>query len=257
MPLFPQEKRPGILHIIGHSKYGGGTMVVFSLVEMAKVHGLRPAILTDDPATIKVCKERNIETLNFSGIIRPIRPWTDIKAIRHLTKLLRQRNDTIVHTHTLKGGLVGRYAAHKAGVPVIIHHNHGFSFQADSSVVRKGIITIIEKFAANKCDKIISVNRSDVDFAARKGIGSQQKFVTVPNGVNCASIEDIPVTQKHELCKTLAIEHNSILIVIIARLFSEKGHPWLFEALPMIKTSMQRPIHLLVFGDGPHHKKYI
>jgi molybdopterin-guanine dinucleotide biosynthesis protein len=91
---------PSVLHIVGSSAFGGGTMVVFSLIKEAQKRGWKVAILSDDPATIAAAQETKIDIVKFHGIIHSIRPWTDIAAINRLAKLLKERKDTIVHTHT-------------------------------------------------------------------------------------------------------------------------------------------------------------
>src|SRR6185369_15694852 len=63
-------------------------------------------------------------------LVRPIHPWKDLIALRKLTRLFRVQQPEIVHTHSGKAGILGRLAAARAGVPVIIHTIHGPSFGA-------------------------------------------------------------------------------------------------------------------------------
>ena len=49
-------------------------------------------------------------------------------ACRQLTDLFRARQPDIVHTHSGKAGILGRLAAARAGVPIIVHTIHGPSF---------------------------------------------------------------------------------------------------------------------------------
>jgi hypothetical protein len=61
-------------------------------------------------------------------LVRPVHPLKDWLALRQLEKILREQKPDIVHTHSGKAGILGRLAARRAGVPVIIHHIHGPSF---------------------------------------------------------------------------------------------------------------------------------
>src|SRR5258706_10565594 len=61
-------------------------------------------------------------------LVRPIHPWKDTVALIQLGRLLRVRQPDVVHTHSGKAGVLGRLAARRAGVPVIVHHIHRPSF---------------------------------------------------------------------------------------------------------------------------------
>jgi len=57
-------------------------------------------------------------------LVRPVHPLNDFIALRKLEKLLREQKPDIVHTHSGKAGILGRLAARRAKVPIIIHHIH-------------------------------------------------------------------------------------------------------------------------------------
>src|SRR5262245_7201235 len=61
-------------------------------------------------------------------LVRAVHPWKDWLALRQLTKLFTERRPNVVHTHSGKAGILGRLAAHRAHVPIIIHTIHGPSF---------------------------------------------------------------------------------------------------------------------------------
>src|ERR1700761_2280616 len=58
-------------------------------------------------------------------LVRPIHPWKDIVAWRKLTEIFRAQKPDIVHTHSGKAGFIGRWSAHKASIPTVIHTIHG------------------------------------------------------------------------------------------------------------------------------------
>jgi glycosyltransferase involved in cell wall biosynthesis len=55
--------------------------------------------------------------------------------------------------------------------------------------------------------------------------------------------------------REFAAEHAHLL-VIIARLHPEKGHHYLFQALPEIRRRVRRPVRLVVAGEGPFEAAY-
>ncbi len=61
-------------------------------------------------------------------LVRPVHPIKDWHALRKLEAVFREQKPDIVHTHSGKAGILGRLAAKRAGVPLIIHTIHGPSF---------------------------------------------------------------------------------------------------------------------------------
>src|SRR5690606_17951543 len=56
---------------------------------------------------------------------RSILPAKDLSTYRALVRLFRTFQPDVVHTHSSKAGILGRWAAHRARVPVIIHTQLG------------------------------------------------------------------------------------------------------------------------------------
>src|SRR5206468_9802109 len=61
-------------------------------------------------------------------LVREVQPVKDALAFLQLWRFFRRERPQIVHTHTAKAGIIGRWAAKLAGVPLIFHTAHGFGF---------------------------------------------------------------------------------------------------------------------------------
>ena len=107
-----------------------------SLVERARAEGIDVRILPESQ--------------------RSLHPWRDWRCYRKLIAMLRELKPGIVHTHSSKAGILGRAAATKLGIPVV-HTIHGASFHYGQSAVTQRIYIAAEKWAARRCDKLISV----------------------------------------------------------------------------------------------------
>ncbi|NBP24837.1 MAG: glycosyltransferase family 1 protein, partial [Proteobacteria bacterium] len=59
------------------------------------------------------------------SLVRPVHPLMDGLAYLRLKAHFRRTRPHIVHTHSGKAGIVGRFAARHAGVPLVIHTIHG------------------------------------------------------------------------------------------------------------------------------------
>src|SRR6266542_2483722 len=81
-------------------------------------------------------------------LVRPVHPLQDWLALIELTRLLRARRPDIVHTHSGKAGVLGRLAARRADVPIVVHTIHGPSFGPFCRPVANWIFKAAERRAA-------------------------------------------------------------------------------------------------------------
>src|SRR5258705_8818570 len=62
-----------------------------------------------------------METHWIPELVRDVSPTRDFVALLKLTALLRRLKPDLVHTHSSKAGILGRWAAHLAGVGAVVH----------------------------------------------------------------------------------------------------------------------------------------
>lgn len=100
------------------------------------------------------------------SLIRQIRPWSDLSALlalrRHLTRIRQEIGPVmIVHTHSSKAGILGRWAARLAGATVIVHTHHGFGFHDGQPRWFRRLLVGIERLTARVTDGVIVVSRAN------------------------------------------------------------------------------------------------
>ena len=81
-------------------------------------------------------------------LVRAVHPWKDWLALKRLTNLFRAQPPDIVHTHSGKAGVLGRLAAARAQVPIIIHTIHGPSFGSFQNRLANSVFRSAETSAA-------------------------------------------------------------------------------------------------------------
>ncbi len=170
------------------------------------------------------------------SISRRITP-ADLLSILRLAVYFRREKPAIVHTHTSKGGAVGRLAAWLAGVPVIIHTIHGFPFIEGQTWLKYHVYLWIEKALALITDYFLSQSREDVDTASRYRIKARHGYpVHISNGVDVKRFAPGLVNQDtmSQIRESLQLGKEPI-ITMVARLVFEKGYVEMVEALSEIK----------------------
>jgi len=179
---------------------------------------------------------------------RAILPGQDVSAYHELVRRFRQLKPDVVHTHSSKAGIIGRYAAAKANVPAIIHTIHGLAFTASASRLVNGFYRFAERRAARKCQRIVCVADAMRDQSLAAGIGKPEQYVTVYSGMNTAPFINPPVPRE-EIRRQLGLRMEHIAVGTIARLFHLKGHADLLDMAPDL--CVRHPnLRFLWIGDG-------
>lgn len=238
-----------VLHVIGGSEFGGIVPYVASLVKMAREHGGSASVLATAPRIVSYYQEREIEVVQIRGIDRPVNPLRDIAGLRRLVRYLRVTRPTIVHTHTSKGGVIGRLAAHRAGVPITIHTTQGYAFtDYASTVLSRSMFFWAEKAATKWCDFIIAANETDRLKAVESGIVAASKIVTIPNSIDLAEA-DAALRDGASIADELRLDPARPTVGVMARLATQKGIDVFIDAVPAIASAVPEAQFLIV-GSG-------
>lgn len=88
---------------------------------------------------------------------------TFIHLIRHLRAIKKQYPQIIVHTHSTKAGILGRWAALFAGVHYRVHTIHGYGFHPQQSRMAWWPIYLIELFTSLITTHFICVSQADAN----------------------------------------------------------------------------------------------
>ncbi len=186
-------------------------------------------------------------------LVRPVSPVTDFLALRRLTALLREWRPEVVHTHSGKAGVLGRLAAHRAGVPVIIHTIHGPSFGPFQGPFANFAFRSAEKLAARITTHFVVVADAMTRQYLAAGIGTPDKFTRIFSGFDLDPyLQALP---DPVLAAKLGLQAGDFVIGKIARLFALKGHEELIAIAPQLIQEIPRARFLLI-GDGPWRKRF-
>ena len=125
-------------------------------------------------------------------LVRPIHPLHDWLALREVTRLLRAHRPTIVHTHSGKAGILGRLAAARAGVPIIVHTIHGPSFGPFQGPIANAVFLAAERLAARCTTHFVSVAHAMTRQYLDAGIGRPEQFTRILSGFPLEPFLDLP-----------------------------------------------------------------
>jgi len=182
------------------------------------------------------------------SLVRPVHPWKDVLALRELTRLFNARRPDIVHTHSGKAGILGRLAAARAGVPIIIHTIHGPSFGAFQGMTSNLIFRGAERRAGKLTTHFVVVAEAMKRQYLEARIGSPAKYSTIYSGFNLEPF--LATTNDAKFRAHLGLTPEYFVVGKIGRLFKLKGHEHLFAAAVDLVRAFPN-IRFLLVGDGP------
>ncbi len=179
-------------------------------------------------------------------LVRPVSPLRDWQALRKLTACFREQRPDIVHTHSGKAGVLGRLAAHTAGVPVIVHTLHGPSFGPFQGTLANFIFRAAERRAGRVTTHFISVAHAMTEQYLAAGIGKPEQYTRIFSGFDLNPF--LNAKNEPELRAKLGFRPDDFVIGKVARLFENKGHEDLFQIAPALAQKFPQVKFLLVGG---------
>ena len=248
--------RPKVYQVIGGTSaggpgvgWGGGLWVVLPTTRKLIELGCKVWVLCVTEFAEQLFSEIGANIVTSPFWRRAISPRLDLLAFWELFRLCRRERFDVVHTHTSKGGFLGRIGARLAGVPLVIHTAHGFYFnQINCGPKEVMFYRSLEKFASLFCDLIISVNEEDRLRAIQKKVVRPSKIRTVINGINTKRLEN--VVPPDSLPADLDPSGQGILIGTTGRLMQQKGYDYLIQAMPSVLREFPGA-RVIFVGEGP------
>jgi glycosyltransferase involved in cell wall biosynthesis len=211
-----------IAHVITNADSFGGAQRNTLLTLTGLVRDGYEAELVCGPGgrLIEQAKANGITVRVVPNLVRQIDPVKDCRAFFMLSKLFRSREYDIVHTHSTKGGILGRLAARFAQVPVIIHTVHGVPFEMNGDVKTR-IYIGMERLMGKVTDRLVCVGKDLCREAEEWRIVPHQKLVTIYSGIDFSSY----VAQRSPLAvkRDFGVEDSSPIVGCIGRLSQQKA----------------------------------
>src|SRR3989475_11352315 len=119
--------RAKVFHLITKLDLGGAQKVTLMTLERLPRDRYELGLVASPEGLLVEWANRipGLKRVWISSIVRQVRPIQDALAFVRLWRLFRRERPEIVHTHTAKAGILGRWAAKPAGLPYIFPTSHG------------------------------------------------------------------------------------------------------------------------------------
>ncbi|MGH7493170.1 MAG: glycosyltransferase family 4 protein [bacterium] len=256
-----------VLHVITHLGVGGALENTLLTIKGLARHGYEVHLAAgelmpeDGYSDWKAGAEASAEALFLvPKLSRSINPLRDLSALLQLTDLMQAQNYHIVHTHCAKAGILGRMAARRAGVPIVVHTFHSFAWQvahafyptawqSGLSYLKKQLYMAIERYAASLSDALITVSEMNKHEALARHIASREKITTIYSGIELDRFLS-PSASREKVCRKFGVDPCQPIIGMIGRLSTQKA-PLDFVAAAKIVLRHRPEAQFILAGDGP------
>jgi glycosyltransferase involved in cell wall biosynthesis len=168
-------------------------------------------------------------------------------SLRRLRELCRQRRFDVVHTHSGKAGVLGRIAAHRAGVPRIVHTYHGFPFHEFQSPLRRAVYVAIERRVARLTDVVLAVGGGVATEALRRGLANPTTIRTITPVVGTRVVPKTTETMLAARAR-LGLPSSARVVGTVGRIDFQKAPEHLVSAVSALRNS---DVVAVWVGSGP------
>jgi glycosyltransferase involved in cell wall biosynthesis len=243
-----------VLHIITRLIIGGAqenTMLTAALLDPDRyaVDVISGPQTGSEGSLQEEVRARGIPLTIEPALVREIRPAKDLLAVVRLARFIRRSRYAIVHTHSSKAGVLGRWAAWLAGTPIIVHTVHGWGHHERQHPLARRFYILLEQVTQRITDKLIVVSPRNIEKGLADGIATPAKYVTIRSGIELDRFRR-PARPREAVRAELGIPLDAPVVGTVTRLSPQKAPLDFVTATAQVAAS--RPnAHFVVVGDGP------
>jgi glycosyltransferase involved in cell wall biosynthesis len=250
----PVQKKIRVLHVITRLDPGGST--INTLETVARLDRLvydveLVAGRTVDPLgeVADFIDQHNLYCSYIDELVRDVHLLKDVIAFFRLCGVIRHGNYDIVHTHSSKAGIIGRWAAWVCGVKKIVHTPHGHIFYGYFPKPLTQVFLWIERLSAKITTALIALTDKGIEEHVALGVGRRAQWTAIPSGIDL-SVFRTSSEERLQARDEFGLQENAFVFLSAARLETIKNAQVLIAAFGLL--AHEHPQARLIFvGDGP------
>jgi glycosyltransferase involved in cell wall biosynthesis len=250
-----------ICHVITRLIVGGAQENTLLSCEGLHARGHRVTLISGptrgpEGSLVERARRGGYEFIELRELIRAVNPWMDARARRYLRMEFDRLHPDVVHTHSSKAGIVGRFAARDARVPIVVHTVHGMSFNRTQPWVVRKLYAWLERKAARRTHALVAVADAMIAQSVAAGVCPAEKMQTIYSGMEVEHFDPALYDRAAVRAQWGIAEADDVIVVgTIARLFRNKGYE---QLLPIMAAAAQRGprLRFVWIGDGAQRAEY-
>jgi len=253
-----ENKKIRALHIITRLDKGGSaqnTLLTVSRLNKEKFDVTLISGYTDNPdgEIAAFIDEKKIDHIFISQLVRQINLLKDVMAFWRIYEFIKKGKFDIVHTHSSKAGMLGRWAAKLAGVKIIIHTPHGHIFYGYFRWFKTKVFICLEKITSLITDRIVTLTQRGKEEHIKYRIAKPGKFIPIYSGIEMEKFTNCRVNTAKER-QRWNIPLSAPVIGTVTRLEPIKGSQYFISSLSDV-VKIFPDLTAIIIGDGSRRKE--
>tara|TARA_R110002072_G_scaffold297825_2_gene470962 strand:- start:857 stop:1999 length:1143 start_codon:yes stop_codon:yes gene_type:complete len=182
----------------------------------------------DFPADLDALEAEGVHVVRLN-MVREMRPFTDLRHDKIVRHHLKRIQPDVVHTHSSKGGVLGRKASLDTGIGARVHtpHTFAFLFSALFGPLKRRIVRSIESYYGARTHRTVAVSMSEATTIQRSGVVPADRVRVVSNGIDPTPFENAESID----WTTLGVDPARPIALLVGLVYAAKGHDLAIESL--------------------------
>jgi len=243
-----------IAHIITQLELGGAQKSTLSLLKHIdkKYYEVHLISSPGGPLEKDALSLPGVKVLLLQELVREPDLFKDLVSLFKIAAYLKREKISLVHTHSSKAGIVGRWAARLAGISIIFHTVHGWPFYIRANRIIRLLYLLLEKISSWITTKIIVVSETDLNVGIRRVNNRRDKYEKIYYGIEKEGFCSTQTTDQQvrlEIKRSLGITADSCVVGYVACLKPQKA-PLDFVKVAKAVIDKRDDVIFISIGDG-------
>lgn len=253
---------PKVLRIINRFNIGGPTYNAAYLTKYLspefKTVLVGGSLEEGEVSSEYILKQFGIKPILIPEMHRSLRYSSDVVAYYKLKEIIQRFKPDIVHTHASKPGALGRWAAYRSGVPVIVHTFHGHVFHSYFNRLKTELFKQVERKMAAVSTRIIALSDlQKYELSEEHKICEAEKIVVIPLGFDLNRFQDKKELKRSKFRNEYNLSEDELAIGIVGRLVPIKNHELFIRSIAQLKLLTKRKFRAFIIGDGERKNELV
>lgn len=248
------SRRPApVVHVITRLELGGAQQNTLHTVASLDRARFAPVLVTGTGGLLDD-EARALPDLTchfLPRLVRQISPVNDLAAAAALRAILAplvKTGPVVVHTHSSKAGIVGRWAAQRAGAGPVVHSIHGFGYGALTNPLVRRLTLATERHMARYTDAFVSVSEKNLREGRELGLLGDVPGRVIRSGIDLSDFGRADSLRAAARAQ-LGLPADAPVVGMVACLKPQKA-PLDFVELAARVAKNRKDAWFFVAGDG-------